>query len=194
MLAPLPVPMKTHRFFLSLVTAIITLSTVHAQNAVPSTNASTPLAEELLSLMHLETNFDSMKSKMGSLLTTQKPAGIPQDAWDRVVKKSQETMGAVFSSMSWEKMRPMYVSIYAETFTPEELQGLIAFYKTPVGQKWIEKQPQLQAAIMQKSQSMTKDIMPSIMKSIPLPFPQGLSAPIQPTSSGTATPTPAANP
>jgi hypothetical protein len=87
-------------------------------------------------------------------------------------------------------MKPVYVSLYAETFTPDELQGLIDFYKTPVGQKYIEKQPQLQAAIMQKSQSMMKDIMPLILKSTPLPTAIGSSNPILPASSGTVTPTP----
>lgn len=183
--------MKTKHHLLSLAVVIVFLASLHAQDAVPSTNASTPLAEELVSIMHDEKNFDSMKAKMSALLTTQKPPGIPQEAWDRVAKQSQQTMESVFSAMTWDKMKPMYVSIYAETFTPEELQGLIAFYKTPVGQKWIEKQPQLQTAIMKNSQAMVKDIMPSIMKSIPLPTAAGSS---QPIPSGMATPTPVATP
>ncbi|MEI6376096.1 MAG: DUF2059 domain-containing protein [bacterium] len=173
-----------------LLIGVLTISThLHAQEVVP-TNASTPLAEEFVSLMHIEANFDAMKSKMASLLTPQKPAGISQDAWDHVTKQSQQTMESVFSAMSWEKMKAMYVSLYAETFTPGELRGLIDFYKTPAGQKYIEKQPQFQEAVMQKSQAMMKDMMPTLMKSMPLPTAIGSSNAILPASSGTATPTP----
>jgi hypothetical protein len=169
---------------------IATSISLYAQEAAPTTNASTPLAEEIVSIMHFEANFDVMKSKMASLLTPQKPAGISQDAWDQVTKQSQQTMESVFSAMSWEKMKSMYVSLYAETFTPGELQGLIDFYKTPAGQKYIEKQPQLQAAILQKSQAMMKDMMPPLMKSMPLPTVVGSSTPIPPASSETGTQTP----
>lgn len=102
-------------------------------------------------------------------------------------------MDAVIPSMTWEKMRPIYVSLYAETFSPEELQGLIAFYKTPVGQKWIERQPQLQTAIMEKSQVVVMDIMPPIMNPPTPPSATGSSIPIQTIPSGTPTPTPSAN-
>jgi hypothetical protein len=185
--------MKLHVPVIALLIGVISPTPyLNAQEAVPLTNASTPLAGEFVSIMHVQSNFDSMKSKMGALLTPQKPAGIPQDAWDKVSKQSQQTMKSVFDAMTWEKMRPMYVSIYAETFTPEELQGLIAFYKTPVGQKWIEKQPQLQTEIMLKSQAMIKDLMPSLMKSFPIPAAAGSSTPVQPVLPTQASPTPTA--
>ncbi len=103
-------------------------------------------------------------------------------------------MKSVFDAMTWDKMRPMCVSIYAETFTPEELQGLIAFYKTPVGQKWIEKHPPLQTEIMFKSQAMIRDLMPSLMKSTPTPTATGSSTPVQPVLPNQASPTPTATP
>ena len=162
------------------VVAFLSVGIAFAEDNPSPTNASTPLAEELVSLMGSEKNFDAMKERMSSLMNAQKPPGISQDAWDRVSKQTQQTMGSVFSAMSWDKIKPMIVAMYAETFSPGELQGLIDFYKTPVGQKWIEKQPQLQAQIMMKTQSMMKDIMPGLMKSATMPAPTGSSTPIQP--------------
>jgi hypothetical protein len=60
----------------------------------------------------------------------------------------------------------MFISIYAETFTAEELQGMIAFFKTPIGQKWIEKQPQLQMTTMQKMQTLMIEAQPKIKEAI----------------------------
>jgi hypothetical protein len=162
------------------IIGFFSVSLACAQENPPSTNASSPLAEELVSLLGSEKTFDAMKGRMISLMNAQKPPGISQDAWDRVSKQTRQTMESVFSAMSWDKMKPMIVSLYAETFSTQELQGLVDFYKTPVGQKWIEKQPQLQAQIMEKTQAMVKDVMPTLMKSATMPAPTGSSTPIQP--------------
>ena len=49
--------------------------------------------------------------------------------------------------LSWESLKPMYVEIYRENFTQEEIDGLIAFYKSPTGQAFVDKMP----AVMQQS-------------------------------------------
>lgn len=55
--------------------------------------------------------------------------------------------------MSWDKLRPQYVQIYQDTFTQKEVDGLIAFYKSPTGAAFVSKMPML----MQKSQTMMQD-------------------------------------
>ncbi|MCH7927981.1 MAG: DUF2059 domain-containing protein [Candidatus Dadabacteria bacterium] len=57
-----------------------------------------------------------------------------------------------------------YISIYAETFTEEELKGAIKFYKSPIGKKFIEKQPELMRKSMQISQKQMTTLMPKIQK------------------------------
>ena len=60
---------------------------------------------------------------------------------------------AIRDEMSWDKLRPRYVQIYQETFTQKEVDGLIAFYKSPTGAAFVSKMPLL----MQKSQAMMQD-------------------------------------
>jgi hypothetical protein len=55
--------------------------------------------------------------------------------------------------MSWDKLRPQYVQIYQETFTQKEVDGLIAFYKSPTGAAFVSKMP----VLMQKSQAMMQN-------------------------------------
>lgn len=44
-------------------------------------------------------------------------------------------------ALSWERLRPRMIDIYAEAYTESELRELIAFYKTPIGRKTLEKMP-----------------------------------------------------
>lgn len=52
-------------------------------------------------------------------------------------------VGALKQEMKWENLEPYYIQIYQETFTQDEVNGIIAFYKTPAGQAAVKKMPVL---------------------------------------------------
>ena len=62
-------------------------------------------------------------------------------------------------SIEWEEK---FAKIYAAVFTTEELQGLIDFYKSPIGKKFLEKQPQLMLATMGKMSGEIEKLWPKI--------------------------------
>ncbi|MBI1354378.1 MAG: DUF2059 domain-containing protein [Acidobacteria bacterium] len=47
------------------------------------------------------------------------------------------------TELTWPKMKPEVVDIYAKAFTEEEARTLTAFYRSPVGQKALEQMPLL---------------------------------------------------
>lgn len=51
---------------------------------------------------------------------------------------------ATFKAESgWETMKPELVDLYAKTYTEEQIDGILAFYKSPAGQAMIEKTPEI---------------------------------------------------
>jgi hypothetical protein len=66
----------------------------------------------------------------------------------------------------WDKIKEDIIDIYVDVFTKEELEGIIAFYKTPVGQKLIKKQPELMQKSMEIIQKQLTTIMPKVQKAI----------------------------
>ncbi len=42
--------------------------------------------------------------------------------------------------VTWDKLKPEIIGIYRETFTEDELRGIIAFFRSPAGQAFREKQ------------------------------------------------------
>jgi hypothetical protein len=62
--------------------------------------------------------------------------------------------------MTWDKLRPLYAQIYQETFTQEEVDGLIAFYESPAGAAYVEKMP----VVMQKSMSIMQSRLAPMME------------------------------
>ncbi len=55
----------------------------------------------------------------------------------------QQVQTITADEVGWDKLHPLVVQNYSETFTDPELDGIIAFYKTPAGQALITKSPEL---------------------------------------------------
>lgn len=56
--------------------------------------------------------------------------------------------------MSWDAVAPALIDLYAQTFTESELKELLAFYKTPTGQKTLTELP----GLMQKGAALGVEI------------------------------------
>jgi hypothetical protein len=59
--------------------------------------------------------------------------------------------------MSWERLEDIYVDVYKETFTEEELNELVAFYQSPIGQKIIAETPVMMRRSLERIQATMGD-------------------------------------
>ncbi|MDD2685663.1 MAG: DUF2059 domain-containing protein [Gallionella sp.] len=76
---------------------------------------------------------------------------------NKVVKLVHETL-------SWEKLEPMYLRLYQETFTEDEVLGMLSFYKTPAGQAVIIKMPSVVQKTMIEVQAVSSSLAPQLQK------------------------------
>lgn len=82
---------------------------------------------------------------------------IVQDASERASK-------AINEGLTWEKVEPIFVEVYQSTLTQEEVEGIVAFYKTPAGKAMVEKMPQLMQLSGQKMQQQLGPLMQELQK------------------------------
>jgi len=158
--------MKIKTYLITIVLGIFALGPLlRAQEKQPSESAV--LAEELLTLLNVQKNMDATFQQITKM---QEQSAISTGATPEAKEKQQKIREALNAEMkamvNWDTIKPMFISIYSETFTPDELQGMIAFYKSPIGQKWLEKQPQLQMATMQKMQTIIAEAQPKMQEAI----------------------------
>jgi uncharacterized protein len=64
--------------------------------------------------------------------------------------------------LSWAKLEKMYVQIYSETFSQEEVDALIAFYESPAGKTYVEKMP----LVLQKAMGEMQQLIGPIMEKV----------------------------
>ena len=125
----------------------------------PAKNAK---IEKLFTSMNIDKQMDTMFSQMKSMIMSQLPASTTPEQKAKMQDVQNKVFDLMQKQMSWEKMRPTYVRMYAETFTADEVNGLVAFYDSPAGKAMLAKMPLL----MQKSMGMAQDLMKEIMPKI----------------------------
>jgi len=98
---------------------------------------------------------DGMRQSMqGKTLTDEQ-----QRVLDAVPGKFIAVMREEFN---WPKMKPLYVQLYRETFDQEEIDGLIAFYRSPAGQAFVNKMPTVMQKSMAISQAQLQTFLPKM--------------------------------
>jgi len=101
----------------------------------------------------LDTMFENAEQAMRQSISASVQSERLTAEQRRVLDASPAKFAKILrEEMAWDKMHPLYVQIYQETFTQEEIDGLIAFYKSPTGAAFVEKMP----IVMQKSMTLAQ--------------------------------------
>ena len=118
-----------------LVLALLLIVPVRAQSPDADSEAA---AKELVSVIKVS---DQFKTLLPLIFKQLKPAIVQNRAdverdYDALVPILQDRMMARISELEGS-----IVTVYASNFSASELRDLIAFYKTPTGQKLLAKTP-----------------------------------------------------
>ena len=149
-----------------MAVAAITFAGSAAWAAAPSDAA----IDELLEVMRLREQTSKMLDAMNqefaqnASMFAQKSGTAEDAAVQQRMQTMQQQMGQILrEEMAWEKVRPVYRQVYKESLTAEEVAGMLAFYRTPVGQSVLQKQPQITERAMQISR---EQILPNVIERI----------------------------
>lgn len=123
------------------------------------------LAEEALACMDVQRNIEQSFEAVKKMQMAQlKNMGMSAGDAEKTRVLQDEIMTMIQQEFTWDKVKDDYIQIYADTFTEEELNGLIEFYKSPTGKKFTEKMPDLMQKSMQISQKQMQNIMPKVQE------------------------------
>jgi len=152
--------MIKHIVGVALINCSIVLPVCWAADA-PPTEAS---IKQLLEVSHAQKLVDSMMSQMDTLM---KRAMAQATQGQQLSPKIQQEVGQIETDMmaemknvlDWNKLVPMYVRVYQKSFNQQEIDGMLAFYKTPTGQAVLNKMPLVLQNTMTEVQQMLQPMM-----------------------------------
>lgn len=141
---------------------------VHAQETATSSSKQAKV-EELLQLTHM----DHLMSQMIDQMTARMKASADQQAATMNFTPEQKTIyddyqqklnQLLASYLNWDKMKPVMVQVYSDTYTDDELNGILNFYRSPAGQAMVAKSPQLMNKTMSAMMQQMSTLQPQVQQ------------------------------
>ncbi len=128
--------------------------------------------EELLSLMKIDRTVQSFVSQFQSAFSQQLQSSIPPGQTPELRSKmsqdvqdfQKQIFAFVTERLRFENLKSSYVKIYDETFSSEEIAGLVGFLKSPIGQAFVEKNPIVMEKSVGVAQQVMRDANPEMQK------------------------------
>jgi hypothetical protein len=150
----------------ALVALVLAFATV-ASGARAAASAES--VDRLMQAMRVQAQLDmiysqtlpAMQNAMKQSLGSQMKSEDAQRMFDTVMPRVN---AVIRDELSWARLKPDFATIYAETFTQQEIDGLIAFYQGPIGSALVAKTPQLAQRSMQLMQQRMGPVMQKVMQ------------------------------
>ena len=108
-----------------------------------------------------------MRQSVAANLQGKKVSAQERESIEKFIPKALEIAR---NELAFASLRPMYTQIYQESFTQEEIDGLIAFYKSPAGLAFTNKMP----LVMQKTMLIMQTKMQPMMQRMQAAMKQAL--------------------
>jgi uncharacterized protein len=151
--------MKHSRTFIGFAAAFLIAGGARADDA-----SRVAKAQELVQVAKMDQGFKQMldraQASVKAQTVRQEPAGADKAAIEEKISQ------ILSQQLNWELLKAQYVKVYADTYTEEELEGIVSFYKSPAGQAWFAKSPQVGDKARQVTQQAIQEAQAQIRKVI----------------------------
>lgn len=136
---------------------------VCASTCLAAVDSHRAAVEEMLHLTEIDKMIDPMMEQVQAMIQNQvDQMDLTEEAKPVVKKYNDKIMLLMKTELAWEKMKNDLIDIYISVYTEEEIKAIIAFYRTPVGQKMLDKMPQLLQQTMAVTQSKVQQLIPDL--------------------------------
>jgi uncharacterized protein len=123
-------------------------------------------AQEMMNLLHtqrmVQNIADNLKKQIVDAAdSVAGPAATPEQK-AKAADFEKQADQLIDAQLSWDVMKTSFTDIYVKNFTEEELDGIIAFYKTPAGTALLGKMPDVNSQVSQFGNSHLTTLQPQL--------------------------------
>lgn len=153
------------RILMAVLLALFTLSPALAADQM----ASEASIRELMNITDSKKLIESTMGQVDSMMQAsmqQALAGQPvTPEQQKILDQMRAKMLTLLKEqLSWASLEPMMIDIYQKTFTEQEVQGMVDFYKTDAGKAVIAKMPLVMQHTMMAMQQRMGQMMPKMQQ------------------------------
>jgi hypothetical protein len=129
--------------------------------------ASAGKVEELLEVMDVKANHAQMQVMMArvfddSFQAVARERGVTAEQAERLAASNERMKRTFLEVFTWEKLGPRYSALYQEILTDAEVDGALAYYRSPEGASMKAKTPLLMERSMRIGQELMMEALPKL--------------------------------
>lgn len=153
--------------YIPILIAAYSLATFSAFAQPAATAPTDESLKQLLELSGSKKLVDDMQKQLQAVFTqsmnqTLANQKLTPEAQEKVKEMQSKLTALMMEELSWENLEGLTLQVYKETFSQEEIDGLITFYKSPTGKTFIAKMP----TVMKKTIALTQERIKPLMQKV----------------------------
>jgi len=120
-------------------------------------------ARELMQVSGTEQIMAQMQLQIESMFLNISGEAAQSEAKQKIAADYRVKVAAILKEeMMWDKIEGEIIDLYMKSFSEAELKEMTAFYKTPLGQKMIEKMPEVMLRSAEISRQQMRYVIPRV--------------------------------
>jgi uncharacterized protein len=127
-------------------------------------------SEELTTLLHMDRLgkqiMDNILQQTAAITAQRSGGNLSPDTQAALSAFQTKLVALIEPQIGWKVIEPEYVQLYSTTFTDEELDSILAFYKSPAGTALLEKMPGINQQATQLLQSKLSALGPQVKQMV----------------------------
>jgi len=153
------------KLVMTLVFAVFASQAAYAQDAKPAEES----IRQLFEVMHSSGLLDAYLTQVDTTVRASMQQALAGQQVNPKQKKILEDMGREIGSLvkaelNWSAIEPVMIEVYRDTFSQKEVDGMLTFYRSEVGQAVIAKLPTAMQQSMTSIQGHVKTLTPKIVQ------------------------------
>ena len=151
---------------MKLVTVIVSLMLVLFSAGQVCADGHRDAARELMNVSGTQQIMSQMQLQIESMFLNISSDSQYNEKQRAIVDSYRKQVGELLKQeMIWSRIENDIIDIYMKSFSEQELQEMIAFYKTPLGQKMIDKMPEVMLRSAEISRHQMRTVIPKVKES-----------------------------
>jgi uncharacterized protein len=123
-------------------------------------------AEQMVTLAHVDRLnnqvLDTILQQTAAIATQNAGGSLTPDKKAALDAFQKKLVALLEPQIGWKAMEPAFADIYAKLFTEQQMDAIIAFYKSPAGMALMDKMPEINQQANQMVQSKILTLQPQV--------------------------------
>lgn len=120
-----------------------------------------PALERMFEVTDMQAMLNASYAQLDQVFAQMSQANQVKEKDKAIYEKHRKKfLKEIKNTLSWDNIKEPIINAYSKVYSKQEVEELITFYQSPLGQKMLKKMPELMQVTMQVVQQTSRKMIP----------------------------------